>query len=237
MPVGQDTAAAGGQQPAAVVAGGTGFVGGIAVRALLAAGWQVVVPARDAARLAGLREAVHHPALITVELPPAPDPAAWRAAVAGSGVAPRAAVAALGGWRLAPDLLDTGPADWQRIVDDHLTAHLTAAQAYAPLIAGQEGAVYVALNGAGSVTPFADAGGISVTGAAQRMLIDVLRVGRLSDRVRFCELVLLAAVVGDGRNIDPATEISADRVADELVRLVIDPSSPAHLIVGGAAVG
>ncbi len=84
--------------------------------------------------------------------------------------------------------------------------------------------------------PFADAGGISITGAAQRMLIDVLRVGRLADRVRFCELVLMAAVVGDGRNLDPASEIAADRIADGLVRLLTDPTCPAHLTVGGPAV-
>ena len=224
------------QQPAAVVAGGTGFVGGIAVRALLGAGWQVVVPGRDAAKLSWLQEQIDHPGLITVAVPPAPDVAGWATAVATSGSRPRAVVAALGGWQPAPDLLDTAPAAWQRIVDNHLTAHVTAAQAYAPLIAEQDGAVYLAINGAASVTPFADAAGISITGAAQRMLIDVLRAGRLAGRVRFCELVLMAAVVGDGRNIDPATEIATDLVSDAVLLMLVDPAGPAHLAVGGPAV-
>jgi len=226
-----------GERPAAVVAGGTGFVGGIAVRALLSAGWRVVVPGRDRVRLGALHAAVPHPGLTTVEIPAVPDPVAWSAAVAATGVPVRAAVAALGGWLPGPDLLDTEGRDWQRTLDDHLTTHLVAAQAYAPVIAEHEGAVYVALNGAASVTPFADAGGISVTGAAQRMLIDVLRVGRLAHRVRFCEVVLMAAVVGDDRNVDPVTEIAASRIGAALLRALIDPTATAHLSVLGGELG
>jgi NADP-dependent 3-hydroxy acid dehydrogenase YdfG len=219
-----------------IVSGGTGFVGGIAVRALLAAGWTVIVPGRDPGRLGALVTGADAANLHTALTPGPPDPRRWAAAVAAvvgaADLRPSAVVAALGGWRLTPDLLDTDPDDWQRILGTHLTSHLVAAQAYAPLIADHPDAAYVALNGAASVDPFADAGGISVTGAAQRMLVDVLRVGRLADRVRFTELVLMAAIAGDDRNVDPAEQLTADQVGHALLDLLADRNAPAHRTVG-----
>ena len=162
------------------------------------------------------------------------DAAADRAAaIRRTGVTPRAVVAALGGWHTGPDLLDLSEEEWQRALDDHLTAHLTSLQAYAPLIAGRDDPVYLTLNGAAAVQPIPDAGPISITGAAQRMLIDVMRVGRLGDRVRFHELSLMAAVVGDDRNLEPGTEVYADQIADAVRGILTDPTAPAHLEVHG----
>ena len=237
---------AGNRRDCAIVAGGTGFVGGIVVRGLVADGWTVVVTSRSADKLAALRDRADPadsaaeedgagrtagtgrlvPVLLSDD-----DPAQWRDAVRAAAGPPRAVVAAIGGWRLFPDLLDVPLDAWSGALDRHLTAHLLTLQAFAPLLAESAEAdpVYLALNGAAAEQPMADAGPVSITGAGQRMMLDVARVGRLAGRVRFHELSLLAAVRGDDRNVDPIDELHAQQVTDAVRAVLSDPTSGPHL--------
>jgi NADP-dependent 3-hydroxy acid dehydrogenase YdfG len=217
-----------------VVAGGAGYLGGIVTRALLDAGALVVVPSRNAVRLAALRADAgdRSGTLITVALNGGgPGEAAPRIAE----VAPflRGVVAAIGGFAIGPALLDLPPGDWQRALDDHLTAHLAAMQAYAPLLQSADDPVYVTLNGAAAYQPMAGSGAVSVTGAAQRMLVEVMRVEPIGSRVRFHEVAVMAAVGGDDRNLTPAEEADPHAVGAAVRSVLLDPASPGVTFVPG----
>lgn len=217
-----------------LVAGGTGAVGRIIVGGLLADGATVVVPSRSRdklVRLAGSTDGAGR--LLGVLVADGTAPADRAALIHRTGATPRAVVAALGGWHTGPDLLDLGDDEWRHALAGHLTAHLSCLQAYAPLIAAAEDPVYLTLNGAAAVQPIPDAGPVCITGAAQRMLIDVMRVGRLGDRVRFHELSLMAAVAGDDRNIGPSTEVRADQITEAVHGILADPGAAAHVEVHG----
>ncbi len=155
----------------------------------------------------------------------ASGPAGAAPALARLDPAPSAVVASIGGWSIGPRLLDLAPDAWQRALDDHLTAHLRAMQAYVPLLAGQDDAVYVTTNGAAADEPMDGSGPINVTGAAQRMLLRVVAAEQ-GQGVRFHEVSFLAAVAGDERNLDPDSELRRDEVARAVRGVLDDPGSP-----------
>lgn len=217
-----------------LVAGGAGYLGGVITRGLLDAGALVVVPSRSPARLADLeREAAGRPGTLRTVLlgPDGPTGAASRIAV----VAPtlRGVVAAIGGFSVGPALIDLPLEDWHRALEDHLTAHLAAIRAYAPLLLPAVDPVYVAMNGAAGYQPMAWSGAVSVTGAAQRMLIEVMRSEPIGSRVRFHEVAVMAAVRGDERNITPAEQADPADVMAAVRSVLLDDESPAVTFVGG----
>ncbi len=209
-------------EPAArvvVVAGGTGLVGSAVVERLVADGHRVVVPSRrdDAEVPEGAR------------LVPGvdwADPIALVEALREPGWEPTAAVAALGGWWLGPQLVDVLPETWDRILAANLTAHWHAVRALAPLLGGADPA-YLLLNGAAATEPMPGSGPVNVAGAGQRMLVRVLREEPIGARVRFGEVSVLAAVSGDERNLDPDAEVERGAVADAVARTLADPRAPA----------
>jgi NADP-dependent 3-hydroxy acid dehydrogenase YdfG len=217
-----------------LVAGGAGYLGGAITRGLLTAGALVVVPSRNASRLADLeRDAADRPGTLRTVLLGDAGPSAAAPRVAEAAPSLRAVVAAIGGFATGAALIDLPLDDWHRALDDHLTAHLAAIKAYAPLLLGAADPVYVAMNGAAGYQPMAGSGAISVTGAAQRMLIEVMRAEPIGSRVRFHEVAVMAAVGGDDRNIRPAEEADPADVVAAVGSVLLDPGSPAVTFVGG----
>ncbi|MFC4627882.1 SDR family oxidoreductase [Promicromonospora alba] len=214
-----------------LVVGASGFVGSRVARALAADGRAVLAVARHA-----LPERVTvQPSVIPVlAADPVAQADAVREACARAGVPlPGAVVASIGGWQKGPDLLDLDPAEWSATLASHLTAHLDAARALAPLLG--PGDPYVVLNGAASREAMAGSGAVSVTGAGLAMLVQVLRLeaqrADASPPVRFHELVIDHAVAGDDRNEDPAQTRAPAQVVRALGELLDDPGAPAVLHV------
>jgi NAD(P)-dependent dehydrogenase (short-subunit alcohol dehydrogenase family) len=214
-----------------LVVGASGFVGSRVARGLAADGRAVLAVARHT-----LPERVTvQPSVIPVlGADPAAQADAVREACARAGVPlPGAVVASIGGWQKGPDLLDLDPAEWSATLASHLTAHLDAARALAPLLG--PGDPYVVLNGAASREAMAGSGAVSVTGAGLAMLIQVLRLeaqrADASPPVRFHELVIDHAVAGDDRNEDPAQTRAPAQVVRALGELLDDPGAPAVLHV------
>lgn len=216
-----------------VVAGGTGHVGAYVVRALLDAGARVLVPSRRPAD-AGHPGLPAHERLVRVTVRDWERPGEIAAALDSLGWVADAAVASLGGWWIGTPLVELEPAVWRRVLDDNLTAHFLAARALVPLVAAagpDADPVHVALNGAAATEPMALSGPVSVAGAGQRMLLDVLR--REEPGVRLHEVEVLAAVAGDDRNLDPVAEVGGPAVAAAVLRVLADPGSPAVAAVAG----
>ncbi|WP_419706612.1 SDR family oxidoreductase [Promicromonospora sp. NFX87] len=214
-----------------LVVGASGFVGSRVARGLAADGRAVLAVARHT-----LPERVTvQPSVIPVlGADPAAQADAVREACARAGVPlPGAVVASIGGWQKGPDLLDLDPAEWSATLASHLTAHLDAARALAPLLG--PGDPYVVLNGAASREAMAGSGAVSVTGAGLAMLVQVLRLeaqrADASPPVRFHELVIDHAVAGDDRNEDPAQTRAPAQVVRALGELLDDPGAPAVLHV------
>jgi NAD(P)-dependent dehydrogenase (short-subunit alcohol dehydrogenase family) len=214
-----------------LVVGASGFVGSRVARGLAADGRAVLAVARHT-----LPERVTvQPSVIPVlGADPAAQADAVREACARAGVPlPGAVVASIGGWQKGPDLLDLDPAEWSATLASHLTAHLDAARALAPLLG--PGDPYVVLNGAASREAMAGSGAVSVTGAGLAMLVQVLRLearwAGAVPPVRFHELVIDHAVAGDDRNEDPAQTRAPAQVVRALGELLDDPGAPAVLHV------
>jgi NAD(P)-dependent dehydrogenase (short-subunit alcohol dehydrogenase family) len=210
-----------------LVVGASGFVGSRVARGLAADGRAVLAVARHT-----LPERVTvQPSVIPVlGADPAAQADAVREACARAGIPlPGAVVASIGGWQKGPDLLDLDPAEWSATLASHLTAHLDAARALAPLLG--PGDPYVVLNGAASREAMAGSGAVSVTGAGLAMLVQVLRLeaqrADASPPVRFHELVIDHAVAGDDRNEDPAQTRTPAQVVRALGELLDDPAAPA----------
>ena len=217
-----------------VVVGGRGHVGRILVDGLLAAGAGVIAVTRSPG-------AWSHPAsgpCAMVVPARSSGPAAGGAdAVRESGMPVHAVVASLGGWTLEEQLLDLPPERWRATLESHLTAHLLAAQEYVPLLAAGSRSPYLMLNGAASRRPMADAGSISVAGAGQAMLLQTLRAQPGERRARFHEVVLMEAVSGDPRNLDPQAQIGPQQVVDAVTAVLNDPDAPTSTLVKGSPSG
>ena len=204
-----------------VVAGGTGVVGGAVVDLLLASGARVVVPTRSStARVPdGARRVV---------VTDWAEPEALRAVLDEPGWAADAAVAAVGGWWKGADLVDLGIEEWRLLLESHLTSHFLIARAILPLLGGADPA-YVTLNGAAAEEAMAGSGPVSVTGAGQAMLLDVLRAEAIGRRVRLHEVRVMHAVAGDDRNEDPASTAAPMDVALAVVATLDDRACPARV--------
>lgn len=212
-----------------MVAGGSGLVGGAVVDRLLDDGARVVLPSRSPG---GPLARAGHPGLRCVHVGDWATPSGLLAVLAEPGWAPTAAVAAVGGWWRGPDLVDLDVVTWRSLVESHLTGHYLAVRALAPLLTGQDPA-YVMLGGAAATEPMAGSGPVSITGAAQRMLLEVLRAERIGQRVRLHEVQVAVSVAGDDRNVAPAATVEAAQVAGAVASVLADPSSPAVVRVGG----
>ncbi|HWS58018.1 MAG TPA: SDR family oxidoreductase [Actinotalea sp.] len=201
-----------------VVAGGTGLLGGAVVAALRGRGARVVVPSRRRAAV-GDDDGVR-----SVQVGNWEDPRELVAVLGEPDWHPDAVVASIGGWWLGPQLVDLAPSVWREILESHLTGHFLVARALAPRLRGAD-PVYVLLNGAAATEPMAGSGPVSVTGAAQRMLLEVLRSEAIGSLVRFHEVNVRVAVAGDARNLDPEATVGADRVAAAVLAVLDDPRS------------
>jgi len=167
---------------------------------LLARGATVVVPSRSPEKLAGLVAVTRpeHTARLRTVVGDIGDEAGARRVrdeVVQRVGPPRAVVASLGGWWEGEELIDVPLSTWVRILHDNLTSHFLAARTFLPVLDPDRAPVYVMLAGIAAGLPVAESAPISITGAAQRMMIQTLAVAAVGKRVRLHEVAIMTPVV------------------------------------------
>jgi NAD(P)-dependent dehydrogenase (short-subunit alcohol dehydrogenase family) len=216
-----------------LVAGGAGVAGECVTAELLRRGATVAVPSRSRERLDRLRSglaAALRPRLLTI-LGDVGDPAGVtevRDRVAGELGPLDGVVASLGAWWEGAPLTEVPYDVWQRILRDNLTAHFLVAQTFLPLLRDRPGGVYVALSGIAALRPIPLSGPISVTDAAQTMLLRVFATELADEPVRIHEIAILTPVVTrhwpQGDPVEPGW-LSGDQVGSYVAE-VTTPGFP-----------
>ncbi|MGH3680917.1 MAG: SDR family oxidoreductase [Natronosporangium sp.] len=205
-----------------VVAGGAGVAGEAVAAGLLRHGAEVVVVSRTEQRLKAVREEFDS-ARLHCFVGGLSDLAAAelvRDEIVEARGRLDGVIAALGGWWEGPPLTRLDPAIWHRILADNLTSHFIAARAFLPALIGRPDAVYVMLGGVGAAIPIPHAGPVSVTGAAQTRLLEVLDAEQTG--VRLHEVRIMTPLVT--RHLDrPDREpdwLTGEQVGDFLATVV-----------------
>jgi NAD(P)-dependent dehydrogenase (short-subunit alcohol dehydrogenase family) len=185
-----------------VVAGGAGVVGECVVHALLADGARVVVPSRSSDKLAALADRTD-PAvrgrlhLMVGDVGTEAGISRLRDEILTRHGRPRAVVASLGGWWEGEQFVDLAMSTWDRILSDNLTSHFLVARGLLPVLDLDAEPVYVMLAGIAADHPEPYAAPISITGAAQRMMLRTIAVSDLGRQVRLHEIAIMTPVVTD----------------------------------------
>ncbi len=224
---------------AVVVAGATGVVGGWIVAGALARGATVIAVGRSQSRLAELAERcepAYHSRLhlFRCDLDNLADAQSTQQRILQAGLPINAVVAALGHWWEGPPLTALPVADWQAVLNDNLTAHFVTAQAFAPALDDAADPCYLTLAGVAALKAVAGSGAVSVTGAAQEMLLRVLAAENADSAVRFHQLLLTTPVVSPDDEELRATHpdwILGPTVADHVARILQHDFDRANMLL------
>ncbi|GAB4456212.1 MAG: SDR family oxidoreductase [Armatimonadaceae bacterium] len=224
------------QKKSVLVLGGAGAVGEGIAKAFLDAQWQVVVPSRSESKLERLRERLaategsggavgsDGTKLVTLvgDLGTVDGAEAIRTAVLERVGSLQAVVASLGGWKQGVPLTRVSLEVWERILHDNLTSHFLAARTFLPAVAasGTRG-TYTFLGGFSAETPYPGAAPMSITGAAQIMMMRALAEENTAFGVRVNELLLGPIITRVRPQGDPEW-LRAEEVGQVAVRLASD---------------
>lgn len=218
--------------PTAIVAGGTGGLGGAVVRRLLEERWRVVVPWVAERELGRLDE---HERLELVQADLF-DPVAAGAVAAAAGSSTRAVVNLVGGFHAGGRVHET-PVE---ALDEQLRlnlrpAWLVTSAALPAMLAAKQGAV-VCVSSRTALKPFSGGAAYAVAKRAVLGLVDALDVEYSKDGIR--TNAILPSVIDTPANrasmpdADPADWVTPEQIAATIAFLV----SPAAAATSGAQV-
>lgn len=178
----------------AVVAGGAGGVGEGIVKSLLKNDLTVIVPTRSeqkAQRLKDYVSDVQSGKLITHigSVNSEGNTEELKTYLHSKFKQVDLAVASLGGWHQGYPIYSYPVNDWNRILNDNLTAHFLAIKALVPLLNPANGH-YVHINGFSADEQYPMAAPVSMTAAAQKSLILTLSKELEKTGIKVHELIL-----------------------------------------------
>lgn len=178
----------------AVVAGGAGGVGEGIVKSLLVNNFTVVVPTRSEHKAERLKQYVNavNTGKLIVRIGAVTDEASaeeLKNYLHDEFKQIHLAVASLGGWHQGYPVYSYPVSDWNKILNDNLTAHFLAIKTLVPLLNPISGH-YVHINGFSADEQYPMAGPVSMTAAAQKSLILTLAKELERTGIQVHELIL-----------------------------------------------
>lgn len=168
--------------PGALVAGGTGALGGAVVDELAGSAWSVKVADRQPGEAAGID-------FVEADLL---DPEAARGAVEGVDDL-RAVVNLVGGFSMGPKVEGVEPAEFERMLRLNLTPAFNLARAAMPRFATAGGGAFVCVSARAAVKPFSGASGYITAKAAVLAFVQALDAEYRDAGVR-CNAVLPSVI-------------------------------------------
>jgi len=204
-----------------LVAGGAGEVGEGITRQLLKAGATVIVPSRNADKLANLTEWVGgtDDNLITIEGSIGTIEGAQ--AIRDSAGDIDHVIASLGGWWQGQAIPDIELDLWHNLIDNSLTAHFVTAKTFLPHL--KDNASYTLINGGAALHTMPNVAPITISASAQLRLAEVIAVENPSLRVN--SLVLNTPVITRSRPTGQDGWLSADDAGRYCVYLAGDDAT------------
>ena len=204
-----------------LVAGGSGEVGEGITRQFLQAGAKVIVPSRNAEKLAQLKGWMGDLAdnRVTVE--------GHIGTIEGAEAIRDAAgdidhiVASLGGWWQGKNIPEVDLDLWHQLIDNSLTAHFITAKVFLPVL--PDGASYTLINGGAALHAFPQVAPIAVSAAAQVKLGQHIAVE--NQHLRANNLILATPVITRSRPQGQAGWITADDAGKYCVYLASDANT------------
>lgn len=222
-----------------LVAGGAGVAGASITAGIARRGGTVIVPSRSERRLTALRAELApslnpliHMAEADVGVPEGAE--RLRDRVVSQHGRLDGVVASLGGWWEGAPLTEVSLPVWERILRENLTSHFVVARAFLPLLADRQDGVYVAMAGIAARQPEPRAAPVSVTGAAQTMMMRTLRAQYAGTPLRLHEVTVLTPIVTgrweSGRPRRPGW-IGGAEVGDYVARVLSPSFEPADWLI------
>lgn len=208
-----------------VVVGGTGNVGKHLVAAVLSAGAVAVVPSRSAEKLQALERTLDVAVRdrFVPEIGDITDPDDAGALIEQHDPID-GAVASLGGFVAAPNILEAPASDLRRTLDGYVMAHFRAVKNLLPTLRVTGGG-YVMINGPLAFDPFRGGGLVSIATAAQAMLARVLFDETSSGTARVNEVVIYSSF---GWGHDEANEVTGADIGRYVTFLLSDSAAEIH---------
>ncbi len=215
-----------------IVAGGTGYVGEGLVSSFLREGARVVVPYRNEKKADSLKARLGPELLQNLILYPAEvsneksmdklvdDIVKKFGAIDG-------AVASLGGWHYGFSLHRMPMKDWQRVVEDNLTAHFVFMSPVVEHFYARNAGEYIMINGGAAEVPAPEAGANSVLAAAEKMMAQVLREEAHGTNVNITAVIATQPIKTRERKIDNIENwLSAEEVGQYCCRVMTGTANP-----------
>jgi NADP-dependent 3-hydroxy acid dehydrogenase YdfG len=202
-----------------VVAGATGDVGRGVVEEALKRSWAVTAVARNLTTLQLLETELNSTLLDTVAGDLSSDDSAREVAAHPAVVGADAVVIAVNTWVAERALLEWEPDELLGYLGANLIPHLIAARALLPAVA--DGGTFMSIGGGTADVVLPGSGHMSITQAAQRMMVRTLDRESTGTTVRIRQLLIAAMVSGHrnprprGRYVVPASQVGRE-VCDRL---------------------
>jgi NAD(P)-dependent dehydrogenase (short-subunit alcohol dehydrogenase family) len=222
-------------EPAVLVAGGTGALGGAVLRELLAAGRPVTATWVEERERERVEQELGREEGLTLVQADLMDPQAVELVV-GSVEGLGAVVNLVGGFAAGGRIHETDPEDFSKMISLNLTPGFLLARAAMPRLVEAGGGAFVGVSTRAALRPFAGAAGYIVGKAAVIALVQALDAEYRDDGVR-CNAVLPSVIdTPANRSSQPDADYSKWVPPEEIARvirfLVSDESAP----IGGAAI-
>lgn len=210
------------QEKIIIVAGGAGEVGEGIVKVLLNEGAKVIIPLRNERKGEVLRELLGNPYnlfFIESRVSNLEEAENLKKEALDQFGKIDMVVASLGGWYQNGRLDEVPQEDWLVVMNNSLNAHFTLAKVMMNYFHSTNQGMYVMINGGASEMVVPQAGIMSVTAAAQKMIAQVLHYEAKDTNIKVYSVAAFTPVITRSRPKGNPNWVSAEDIGTYIAQL------------------